>query len=77
MARTTHHPARASNMENEPPTRLPATATHAIDGSTPVAVMSPRTSPPKTVAMPILKRVLPPVIGAVAVISAVVWFIVS
>lgn len=56
MARTTHHPARASNMENEPPTRLPATATHAIDGSTPVAVMSPRTSPPKTVAMPILKR---------------------
>ena len=29
-----------------------------------------------SLAMPILKRVLPPIIGAVAVISAVVWFIV-
>jgi hypothetical protein len=28
-----------------------------------------------SLAMPILKRVLPPVVGVVAVISALVWFI--
>ncbi len=74
----TSAPAKTSSVTNE------QSITTSSDASTTRRIITPVENAPldllgsagRSLAMPILKRVLPPVIGVVAGISAVVWFIV-
>ena len=56
IARTTHHPARDSQIEKQPPAMLPATAIQPIEGKTPVATSKAVPRPPATAKIPTLKR---------------------
>jgi|FLMP01.1.fsa_nt_emb hypothetical protein len=57
IARTTHQPARASQIENAPPRIPPATGSQNIgEERTPSATKIPRTTPPNTEAIPIFNR---------------------
>lgn len=57
IARTTHHPARASHIQNAPPKILPVTRSQNIgEERTLNTIMSPRMIPPETKTIPIFKR---------------------
>ncbi len=71
-------PAKISSAANEQSVKPESDVTKTRRVITPVenAPLDLLGSAGMSLAMPILKRVLPPVIGVVAVISAIVWFIV-
>ena len=52
IARTTHHPARASQIANEPPAILASTPHQATDGAIPATVTSASNIPATTPKIP-------------------------
>ena len=54
IARTTHHPARASHIANEPPATLARAPHQAIEGTIPAAVTNASSTPTPTPKIPVL-----------------------